>query len=283
MNRRDLILGSALSLAAAGASAQAQTSRAANAGGSPPSRTGPIAVPGEYGETLNIMFTTSTDLNEFMPKGLTAVDPHRAFIKAQRKKGGTSKGYPPAGPHANGLQIGIATMATTPHFGPRQRNILMWESVPWGIGSTLVGVKRWADAEMTYMFEQDRKLVAQGSPVPFYLDVQQYGYPLLSFAGMLDGKKRAEDAPYSGMYVGGEPGSDLLALHFDDTDFSRQVHGTGKLSFGSIPIEEAPAGPGKGWPSTLLKDIHVEGCIFQDLSFTRSYGTEFETVRKAQG
>lgn len=279
MHRRDLILGGALSLAAAGASAQ--TPRAASADASPAAEAGLFKVPGEYGETMNIMFTTSTDLNAFMPKGLTAVDPHRAFIKAQRKKGGTSKGYPPAGPHANGLQIGISTMATAPGFGPRQRNLLMWENLPWGIGSTLVGVKRWADAEMTYIFEQDRQLVTEGSPVPFSLEVQQYGFSLLSFTGVLDGKKRTQDAPYTGMYVGGEPGADLLSLTFDDADFGRPVHGTGVLSFGSIPIETAPAGPGKGWPSTLLKDIQVEGCIFQDMAFTRSYGTEFETVRKA--
>ncbi len=280
MNRRDLILGSALSLAAAGASAQTPTARAPGAGASPAVRPGLIEVPGEYGETMNIMFTTSTDLNDFMPPGLRAVDPHRGFIKAQRKKGGTSKGYAP-GPHANSLQIGIATMATTPEFGPRHRNILMWENLPYGIASTLVGVKRWADAEMTYLFEQDRKLVAAGSPVPFYLNVQQYGFPLLTFEGVLDGKKRVEDMPYSGFYVGGEPGSDLLALTLDGSDFSRPIYGTGTLSVGSVPIETAPAGPGKGWPSTLLKDLKVEGVIFQDLAFTRSYGTEFQTVRKA--
>jgi len=240
-----------------------------------------LKVPGEYGETLNIMFTTSTDLNVFMPAGLKCVDPHRGFIKAQRKKGGTSAGYPPPGPHTHGLQVGISTMATTPQFGVRQRNILMWESVPWGIGSTLVGVKRWADAEMTYMFEQDRKLVAEGSPVPVRLDVQQYGFSLMSFSGLLDGRKRVEDAPYSGMYVGGEPGADLLALSFDDSDFSRPVYGSGVLSLGSLPIERAPANPSKGWPSTLLKDINVEGCVFQDMQFTRSYVHEFQTVRKA--
>ena len=274
MNRRDLILGSALGLATGGAFAQAQTSRSPNSGDSR------VSLHGEYGVTLNIVFTTSTDLNEFMPPGLTAVDPHRAFIKAQRKKGGTSHGYP-RGPQVPSLQICVTTMAYTEKFGPRHRNLLMWVSHPWGVGSTLVAVKRWADAEMTYIFEQDRKLIAQGSPVPFHIDVQQYGYPLLTFRGMLDGKKRVDDPPYNGLYVGGEPGADLLALTFDDSYFSRPVYGTGELSFGSIPIERAPPGPGKGWPSTLLKDIKVEGCIFQDLSFTRSYGTEFQTVRKA--
>jgi hypothetical protein len=286
MHRRDLILGGAVGLAAVAATARAQTA----ASGAPtiarsvdevPKRLpGSPYVPGEYGETLNIMFKTSTDLNAFMPEGITCVDPHRAFIKAQRKKGGTSAGYTP-GPGAHGLQIGIATMATSPMFGKRQRNILMWESVEWGVGSTLVSVKRWADAEMTYIFEQDRKLIAQGSPVPINLEVQQHGYPLLTFNGFLDGKERAKDEPYGGMYIGGEPGADLLSLTFDACEFSRPVHGTGTLSFGSIPIEREPANPAKGWPSTLLKDIQVEGCIFQDISFTRSYGTEFETVRKA--
>jgi hypothetical protein len=269
MNRRELILGGALGLAAAG-SASAQSPKAA----------GPLAVPGEYGETLNIIFTTSTNLQQFMPPGLTCVDPHRASIKAQRKKGGTSAGYTP-GPGSHGLQIGITTMATTPQFGPRQRNILMWESQPFGIGSTLVGVKRWADVEMSYMFEQDRKLLAQGSPIPVFLNVQEYGYPLLTFSGVLDGKKRIDDMPYTGMYIGGEPGADLLSLTFDESSFTRPVYGTGELSFGALPIETAPANPSKGWPSTLLKDIKVEGCLFEDMQFTRSYTHEFQTVRKA--
>jgi len=270
MNKRDLILGGGLTLAAAAASAQTRPSRDGSGGASP----GPAAVPGDRGETMNIMFTTSTDLNAFMPKGLTCVNPHRAFIKGQRKKGTTGVGKP-------SLQICITTMATTPKYGPRHRNILMWESVPWGIGSTLVAVKRWAESEMTYIFEQDRELIAQGSPVPFYLDVQQYGYSLLSFAGVLDGKKRVEDEPYSGMYIGGEPGADLLSLTFDESKFTRPVYGTGTLKFGALPIERAGPNPSKGWPASLLKDIHVEGCIFEDMEFTRSYGTEFETVRKA--
>jgi hypothetical protein len=265
MNERDLILGGALSLAAAAASAEAQT--APKPGGAP-------SVPGDRGETMNIMFKTSTNLNDFMPKGITCVDPHRAFIKGQRKKGAEGIGN-------TGLQICISTMATSPKYGPRQRNILMWESAPWGIGSTLVGVKRWAESEMTYIFEQDRELIAQGSPVPFYLDVQEYGYSLLSFAGVLDGKKRVEDPPYSGMYIGGEPGADLLSLTFDESKFSRPVYGTGTLKFGEIPIHRGPAGPSKGWSPSLLKDIKVEGCIYEDMEFTRSYGTEFETVRKA--
>ena len=265
MKDRDLSRRGAASVAAPG-----------SAGGSP----GEVFVPGEYGETLNIMFTTSTDLNQFMPEGLLCVDPHRGFIMGQRKKGGTPSGQPGV-PHAPGLQIGITTMATTEKFGPRHRNILMWQSHPYGIGSTLVAVKRWADAEMTYIFEEDRALIAQGSPVPIYLTVQQYGYPLLNFHGYLDGKKRVEDPGYAGMYVGGEPGADLLSLSFDNSEFTRPLYGTGELSFGSVPIEREPANPSKGWPSTLLKDVKVEGVINWDLSFTRSYGTEFETVRKA--
>ncbi len=271
MNRRDLILGSALSLAA-GAVAHAQEDEAPRPGGEP---AGGVLIPGDRGDEMVIMFTTSTNLNDFMPPGLTCVDPHRAFIKGQRKKGGGEGSGRP------GLQIGLTTIATTPKFGPRHRNILMWQSSPAGIASTLVGVKRWGDSEMTHIFEQDRKLVAQGSPVPFYLDVQQHGHSLMSFAGVLDGKKRIESPPYNGMYIGGEPGADLLSLTFDNTSTGRQLHGTGTLSFGSIPVETAPANPSKNWPATLLKDIKVEGCVYEELTFTRTYGSEFETVRKA--
>ena len=72
MNRRDLILGSALGLAAAGASAQAQT------------KAGGVSVPSYYGQVAEIAFTTSADLQAFMPPGLTVVDPHKAFVKAER-------------------------------------------------------------------------------------------------------------------------------------------------------------------------------------------------------
>ncbi len=266
MTNRDLTLDDLVAFAAQDA-----------AGGGAP---GEVFVPGEYGETLNIMFTTSTDLNQFMPEGLKCVDPHRGFIKGQRKKGGTPVGQLGV-PHAPGLQIGITTMATTEKFGPRHRNILMWQGHPYGIGSTLVAVKRWGESEMTYIFEEDRKLIAQGSPVPIYLTVQQHGFPVLNFHGVLDGKKRVEDPGYNGMYIGGEPGADLLSLTFDNSKFTRPLYGTGELSFGALPIETAPANPSKGFPASLLKDVKVEGVIYWDLSFTRSYGTEFETVRKA--
>lgn len=272
MNKRELIIGGALGLAAAGAaSAQAPAPAGPKRGAD---RKRGSYIPGDRGEQIVIVFTTSTDLNAFMPPGVKCVDPHRAFIKGQRKKGQGTSGKP-------GLQICITTMAETPQFGVRQRNILMWEGSPAGIGSSLAGVKRWGYAEMSYVFEQDRKLIAAGSPVPFFLDVQADGYMLMSFAGMLDGKKRVESLPYAGMYIGGEPGADLLSLTFDDSTTGRPVYGTGSLKFGAMPIERAPANPSKDWPATLLKDIKVEGCIYEELTFTRSYGTEFETIRKA--
>ncbi len=271
MNKRELILGGALTLAAAGASAQAQTLAGPK---DQTERKRGSYIPGDRGEQIVILFTTSTDLNAFMPPGLKCVDPHRGFIKGQRKKGQAASGKP-------GLQICITTMAVTEKFGVRQRNILMWEGSPAGIGSSLAGVKRAGYSEMTYVFEQDRKLIAAGSPVPFFLDVQDSGYSLMSFAGMLDGKKRVERPPYLGMYIGGEPGADLLSLTFDDSTTGRPVYGTGTLSFGAMPIERAPANPSKDWPATLLKDIKVEGCVYEELTFTRSYGTEFETIRKA--
>jgi hypothetical protein len=268
MNRRDLILSGALSLAAAEASAQTQAPSAPY-------------IPSNYGQTMNIMFTTSTDLNAFMPPGLTAVDPHRAFIKAERIKLRSPKSDKMPAAFTQYDQICITTMATTPQFGPRHRNLLMWENRAWAVGSTLLAVKRWGAVQMTPIFELDHKLVAQGAPVPFYITVEQDGHMLMTFVGALDGKKRAEAPPYPGFYVGGDPGQDLLALTLDASNFSNPLEGTGALSFGDSPADRGPAGPGKGWPATLLKDIQVEGCVFQDFSFTRSYGTEFQTVRKA--
>lgn len=81
------------------------------------------------------------------------------------------------------------------------------------------------------------------------------------------------------------------------SDFSHPLHGTGTLRFGALenrlsdrrvapggtaPFEQnAPPGPGKNWAPTLLKDIEVQGLIFQEFSFTRARGSEFHLVREA--
>lgn len=281
MNRRDMILGSALSIAAAGASRQVGHSRTSKADRSPASDLGEPYIPTNYGQIMTIMFTTSTDLQAFMPPGLTAVDPYRAFIKAENiKLRSTDADQMPAA-FTQYHQVCITTMATTPQFGPRHRNILMWENRAWAVGGSMLAVKRWGDIQMTEIFELDYKLVGQGDSVPFDINIRQNGTSMMSFAGELDGKKRIEPPPYPGFYVGGDPGQDLLALSLDASDFSRPLHGMGTLSFGALARERGSAGPGKGWPAALLKDIQVEGAIFQDFSFTRARGTEFELVRKA--
>ncbi len=271
MNRRDLILGGALGVAV-GASAQAADST--KAGGAP-------YIPSNYGQTMDIMFTTSTDLNAFMPPGLTCVDPHRAFIKAERIKLRSPESDRMGPAFTQYHQVCITTMATTPQYGPRHRNILMWEDRAWAVGSSMLAVKRWAEVHMPYIFEKDHTLVAQGATVPFFVEVRRDGHPVLSFTGQFDGKKRVEHPAYPGFYVGGDPGSDLRALDLTGSDFSRPMYGTGTLKFGALPGERGAAGPGKSWPADLLKDIEVQGAIYQDFSFNRDRGSEFHLVRKA--
>ena len=148
MNRRDLILGSALSLAAVGASARAPTSRAAKAGRGRPNAPGGIHIPTNYGQVAEIQFTTSTDLNAFMPPGLTAVDPHRGFIKAERIKLRSPEADQMTAAFTQYDQVCITTMATTAQFGPRHRNILMWEDRPWAVSGSMLAVKRWGDVRL---------------------------------------------------------------------------------------------------------------------------------------
>jgi hypothetical protein len=282
MNRRDLILGSALGLAAAGAATQGQAQASkAKAAAAPAGAPKGVYIPSNYGYALTIPFTTSTDLQAFMPPGLTVVDPHKAFIKAERIKlrSPETDGMPAAFGHYH--QLCITTMATTPQFGPRQRNILMWEDRAWAVGGSMLAVKRWGDVQMTEIFDMDRQLVAQGTAVPFHVEVWQNGTSLMSFSGELDGKARVQNPPYPGFYVGGDPGQDLLAMDLAASSFSREMHGTGTVKFGTLPGQTAPAGPGKGWSASLLKDIQVQGAIFHDFSFTRARGSEFHTVRKA--
>jgi len=281
MNRRDLILGSALSVVTAKAVAQARPPRVRRTPGASQTAPGAPYIPSNYGHSMVIMFTTSTDLSAFMPPGLTAVDPHRGFIKAERIKlrSPTADAMPAAFGQYD--QVCITTMATTPEFGPRHRNILMWENRAWAVGSSMLAVKRWGSIDMPHIFELDHKLVSQGTPVPFFVRVQQDGYTLMTFSGELDGRKRAELPPYPGFYVGGDPGQDLLALTLDASEFSNPLHGTGTMSFGENPNDRGPAGPGKGWSASLLKDVRVVGATFVDFSFTRSYGPEMKLVRKA--
>lgn len=296
MNRRDLILSGALGLAAVGASAKAQTAKAAQSGAAPVGARG-VAIPTNYGHVFTIPFTTSTDLNAFMPPGLEAVHPHRAFIKAERIKirSPEADAMPPSFTQYH--QLCITTMATAPGFGERQRNILMWEDRPWAVGGSMLAVKRWADIQMTEIFEGDRRIVEQGGSVPFHINVWLKGVSLMSFAGQLDGKQRSQLPPYPGFFVGGDPGQELLAMDLAAHSFSRPMYGAGELVFGeptptvsarrvapggTSPFEQnAPPGPGKNWSASLLKDIKVEGVLFNEFSFTRARGSEFKLVRAA--
>jgi hypothetical protein len=274
MLRRDLVLGGALAYAAA---ASPRRSEAAEPKGPAPGATHRAVY---YGQIMQIMFQTSTDLSRFMPVGLTPVDPHRAFIKAERLKIRSPEADSGPAAFTQYQQICITTMASAPGFAPRHRNILMWEDRHWAIGSSMVAAKRYGGVEMTEIFEMDRSLVARGQPVPFFIDVETSGASLMRFAGLLDGKQRVAAPPYSGFFVGGETGSGLQALTLDSAELSRPVHGTGDLSFGQAPNERSDD-PWSGalWPATLLKDIRTEGCVFSDLTFTRTYGAEFTPVR----
>lgn len=125
MKRRDLIVGNALGFSAVVASAQAPASRAANAVGSPSSHPGALYIPSHYGQAMTLVFTTSTDLDAFMPPGLAAVDPHRGIIKAERIKLRSPDSDRMPAAFTQYHQVCITTMATTAQFGPRHRNILM--------------------------------------------------------------------------------------------------------------------------------------------------------------
>ncbi len=281
MHRRDLVIGSALgAVTAAGGGV-------ARAGGRPtetPRPADPARAPRRtarfYGQILHIPFQTSTDLSPFLPPGLTAADPHRAFIKAERLKIRSVEADAGPSAYSQYQQICISTLASAPGFGVRHRNMLLWEDRHWQIGSSAVAGKRHADIEMTQVFEQERALVQGGEPIPFFINVDTLGFPLMRFSGVLDGRERAATPPYTGFYVGGEPGADLQALTLDSSELTRPIHGGGALSFGQAPNERS-TGPDGLWPAALLKDVRVDGCIFQDISFTRVYGTEFALVRKA--
>jgi hypothetical protein len=285
MNRRDLILGSALGLAAAGASAQAQT------------KAGGVSVPSHYGQVAEIAFTTSADLQAFMPPGLTVVDPHKAFIKAERVKIRSPETDKLPAVFSQYDQVCIATMATTPQFGVRQRNILMWENRGWAIPDFEMGVKRYADIHMPHIFDIDYAIAEQGGLVPFYINVFADTTRLMGFSGKLDGTKRIEHQPYPGFYTGGEPGQDLLAMDIAASEFSLPLGGTGTLGFGQLEnrlsdrrvipggiapcVSNGPPGPGKDWPPSLLKDVEVQGVLFQEFTVTRARNSEFHLVRKA--
>jgi hypothetical protein len=297
MNRRDLILGSAFSLAAAGASSRAQTPRVPVTGGSPASGPGGIYIPTNYGQVAEIHFTTSTDLNAFMPPGLTAIDPHRGFIKAERIKIRSPEADKTTAAFTQYDQVCITTMAATPQFGVRHRHILMWADRPWAVSGKELGIKRWGDVQFPEIFEIDHEIVAKGGVVPFHVDVWQNNNSLMSFAGEFDGKQRIEHLPYPGFYVGGDPGQDLAVMDLVVSEFSRPLHGGGTLRFGAppnllsdrkvapggtAPFEQSgPPGPGKNWSAALLKDIEVQGAIFQDFSFTPVSEAQFPIVRKA--
>jgi hypothetical protein len=288
MNRRDLILGGALSLAATGAAARAET-KAASAGA--------VKIPDIYGQVAEIAFTTSADLQAFMPPGLTALDPHKAIIKAERVKIRSPEADKLHAVFSHYDQVCVTVMATTPQFGLRQRNILMWENRGWTIPGSEMGVKRYADIHMPDIFDIDYAIAEQDGLVPFYVNVFAGTTQLMGFSGKLDGKARTEHMAYPGFYTGGEPGQPLRAMDLAASEFSRPLGGTGTLNFGEprnglsdrkvIPggiapfVSNGPPGPGKDWPPSLLKDVEVQGVLFQDFSVTRARDPEFHLVRAA--
>lgn len=232
-----------------------------------------------YGLVLHVPFQTDTDLTAFMPPGLLPVDPHRAFLKAERlKMSAPGKAHdPPAFTQYH--QICVATLAAPPGMEPRHRNLVMWEDRPWGIGGSLVAVKRYGAVEMTYLFERDYALVANGTVVPFRVEVEVAGYTVLSFTGELDGTARTEAPAFNGFFVGGGSDSPLRALTLDSSELTRPLHGRGDLYFGEAPNNtgQLPGWTGN-WPATLLGTPRTDGCVVHDLVFTRTYGTEFTQV-----
>jgi hypothetical protein len=287
MNRRDLILGSAVGLAAAGASAQAQTKAGGAAG---------AKVPSYYGQMAEIAFTTSADLQAFMPDGLTVVDPHKAFVKATRAKVRSPQADKMRPVFSEYMQVCVTTMAKTPQFGVRQRNILKWEDRGWMIPGDEMGVSRYADIHMPEIFDIDYAIAEQGGLVPFYVNVFAGMTQLLAFSGKLDGKTKIEHMPLPGFYTGGDPGQDLLAKDIAAAEFSLPLSGTGTLGFGqpvdrmgerrnTVPgainpfVVNGPPGPGKEWPPSLLKDVEVQSVLFQEFAVTRANDAEYRLVR----
>jgi hypothetical protein len=81
------------------------------------------------------------------------------------------------------------------------------------------------------------------------------------------------------------------------SEFSLPLGGTGTLAFGQLEnrmsdrmvmpggiapvVSNGPPGPGKEWPPSLLKDVEVQGVLFQEFSVTRARDPEFHLVRKA--
>lgn len=236
-----------------------------------------------HGQLLWILFETSTDLTPFLPAGIAPVNPHRAFIKAERLKirSAMSDVHPPA--FNQYQQICLTTLAqTAPGAAPAHRNILMWEDRHWAIGSSMAAAKRYGQIEMTQVFETERAAIDQGAPIPFRVDVETSGFSLLRFDGELDGVERAVVPPYGQFFVGGEAGSALQVLTLKSHSLSRPLHGTGTLTFGEAPNERGNLpGSGEPWPASMFEDIRVTGCVLQDIQFTRVLDGEFTLVRPA--
>lgn len=235
------------------------------------------------GEVLQAVFTTETDMQQFLPPTLEAVDGRRGFLKSYRLRRSSSDQIWPV-PFAQYQQVCLTVLARESGTAGRalHRNLAMWEDRSWAIGGSMSEVKRGADIEQSWVLGVDRRRYAANDVVPYAVEVTRYGSRVLTFDGELDGNARIEPPEMNGFFIGGGE-APVRALSLDRVEFGAPLHGTGSLRVVTAPDESLEPREGSRWSPEALGDLTVTGAVWHEIQFIRTYGEDLgEPLEEAE-
>jgi acetoacetate decarboxylase len=224
------------------------------------------------GRVFYATFKSKTNLQDWLPEPLKAVNPNEGFVKVYSLKRRPEFGdYAPPG-FSQYQEVCIAVMATAPGFDltPRHYNLFMWVDHDWALfrAREVHGwPKKLAQIDFTSIFPHSDGYDRDGRSSRLQVNVSRYGYRILSVEATLDGSN-SEYAmpPFGGFYtyrriaapLGSSPIEELLVIETRDAWLGEPTFGTASLEFGSGPDEEV----------NLLGDVTIAGCLIRDIGWT---------------
>ena len=221
------------------------------------------------GRVLYVTFTTDTDLGQWLPPPLEAVDSHTGFLKIYQLKRRPEHGeaLPPG--FSQYHEACITVLAAPPGEPARHYNLFMWVDRDWATykaREALGWPKKYASIEITETYPDAGGYDRDEGTNSFAVDVSRYGYPLISVRAELDASAEPQTVPpFNGFYtvrhfpapLGGDAVRELLVIETRDGWFGPGTYGSATADLFDAPDEELG----------LLGPIDVTGCVLRDVGW----------------
>jgi hypothetical protein len=222
------------------------------------------------GRVLYVTFTTATDLGQWLPPPLEAVDPHTGFLKIYQLKRRPEHGpaMPPG--FSQYHEACVTVLASPPGEPARHYNLFMWVDRDWATykaREALGWPKKHATIEITETYRDGDKYDRDEGTNSFAADVSRYGYPLINVRAELDPSAEPQPVPpFNGFYtvrhfpapLDGTAVRELLVIETRDGWFGSGTFGTAHVDFSDAPDEEL----------SLLGPVEVTGSVLRDVGWT---------------